>query len=67
MQRKKLTLKMNQMSTLVSSIREDSMIQKNFMYYFNSSHLFEMMLSAKAFTDKLHLDMINFVDKSSKL
>lgn len=67
MQRKKLTLKMNQMSTLVSSIREDSMIEKNFMYYFNSSHLFEMMLSAKAFTDKLHLDMINFVDKSSKL
>ena len=67
MRRKKLTLDVAQMLTLASLTREDSMIRKNFMYFFNLAHFFKIMLSTSAFINKLHLDIVNFVDRFSEL
>lgn len=46
---------------------EDSMIRKSFMYFFDFAYFFKIMLSTSAFINKLHLNMINFVDRFSKL
>ncbi len=67
MQRKKLMLNVAQMLTLVSLTREDSMIWKNFIYFFDFAYFFKIMLLKSAFINKLHLNMINFVDRFSEL
>ncbi|SLM35120.1 hypothetical protein LPUS_04195 [Lasallia pustulata] len=67
LRRKELTLDSTQLPTLSRSDKAGSLICTEWMYWFDPKHLFQIMLSSRVFTEKLHFGMANFVDRPSEL